>query len=250
VEYKTGNPGLNERTFSAVPLPAVGEPRMTLQGTVNKSFLMLVVLLLAALCNWMLFFNAGGDAAAVMGLLFVGVLGGTILGLIISFRQKSAPYLAVPYAACEGLALGGLSAIFEKRYPGIAIESVALTFGVMAVLLLAYRSGLIKVTEHFKAMVIGATGAIFLLYLVAFVLGFFHVQVPFLNDASPLGIVVSLAIIVVASLNLVLDFDFISSGVAGGAPRYMEWYGAFGLMVTLVWLYLEILRFLAKVRQR
>lgn len=250
MEYKTGNPGLNERTFAAVPRPAVGEERMTLQGTVNKSFLMLAVLLLAALWPWVRFFDASGDPAAVLGLMMVGLVGGFILALVISFRQTTAPYLALPYAALEGLAIGGISAIFERRYPGIAIQAVALTFAVMAVLLVAYRSRLIRVTEHFKAIVVGATLAIALLYAVSFILGFFHVRVPFLNDASPLGIIVSLAIIVVAALNLVMDFDFIETGVERGAPRYMEWYGAFGLMVTLVWLYLEILRLLAKMRQR
>jgi uncharacterized YccA/Bax inhibitor family protein len=250
MEYKTGNPGLNERTFAAVPRAAVGEERMTLQGTVNKSFVMLAVLLLAALWPWVRFFDASGDPAAVFGLMMVGLVGGFILALVISFRQTTAPYLALPYAALEGLAIGGISAIFERRYPGIAIQAVALTFAVMAVLLVAYRSRLIRVTEHFKAMVVGATLAIALLYAVSFILGFFHVRVPFLNDASPLGIIVSLAIIVVAALNLVMDFDFIETGVEHGAPRYMEWYGAFGLMVTLVWLYLEMLRLLAKTRQR
>ena len=250
MEYKTGNPGLNDRTFAAVPRAAVGEERMTLQGTVNKSFLMLTVLLLTALWSWGRFFGAGGDPAAVSGLMAVGLVGGFILALVISFKQTSAPYLALPYAALQGFAIGGISAIFERRYPGIAIQAVGLTFGVMAVLLVAYRSRLIKVTEHFKAMVFGATGAIALLYVVSLVLGFFHIQVPFLNDASPLGVIVSLAIIVVAALNLVMDFDFIQTGVERGAPRYMEWYSAFGLMVTLVWLYLEILRFLGKARQR
>jgi uncharacterized YccA/Bax inhibitor family protein len=250
MEYKTGNPGLNDRTFAAVPRPALGEERMTLRGTVNKSFVMLTVLLLAALWPWARFFAASGDPAAVLGLMTAGLVGGFILALIISFKQTTAPYLALPYAALEGLAIGGISAIFERRYPGIAIQAVALTFAVMAVLLVAYNSGLIKVTEHFKAVVVGATFGIALLYLVSFILGFFHIQVPFLNDASPLGIIVSLAIIVVAALNLVMDFDFIQSGVERGAPRYMEWYSAFALMVTLVWLYLEILRFLAKTRQR
>jgi uncharacterized YccA/Bax inhibitor family protein len=250
VEYKTGNPGLNERTFAAVPRAAVGEERMSLQGTVNKSFLMLTVLLVAALWPWTRFFEAGGDPAAVSGLMLSGVVGGLIVGLIITFRQTSAPYLALPYAALQGLAIGGISAMFERRYPGIAIQAVALTFGVMAALLLAYTSKLIRVTEHFRAMVVAATGAIALLYLASFILGFFHIQVPFLNDASPLGIIVSLAIIVVAALNLVMDFDFIQTGVERGAPRYLEWYGAFALILTLVWLYLEILRLLGKTRQR
>jgi uncharacterized YccA/Bax inhibitor family protein len=250
MDYKTGNPGLNEKTFAAVARPMAGEAPMTLQGTVNKSFLLLVVLLLTALWSWTRFFAAGGDPAAVGATMLVGLIGGLVLALIIAFKQTTAPYLSVPYAALEGLAIGGISAIFEKRYPGIAIQAVALTFGVMGALLFAYTSGIIKVTEHFKSIVVGATGAIALVYLVSFVLGFFHINVPFLNDASPLGILVSLAIIVVAALNLVMDFDFIHSGIERGAPRYMEWYSAFGLLVTLVWLYLEILRFLGKMRQR
>ena len=250
MEYKTGNPGLNERTFAAGPRAAVGEARMSLQGTVNKSFLMLTVLLVAALWPWTRFFEASGDPAAVSGLMLSGVVGGLIVGLIITFRQTTAPYLALPYAALQGLAIGGISAIFERRYPGIAIQAVALTFGVMAALLLAYTTKLIRVTEHFRAMVVAATGAIALLYLASFILGLFHIQVPFLNDASPLGIIVSLAIIVVAALNLVMDFDFIQTGVERGAPRYLEWYGAFALILTLVWLYLEILRLLGKTRQR
>jgi uncharacterized YccA/Bax inhibitor family protein len=171
MEYKTGNPGLNERTFAAVPRPAVGEGRMTLQGTVNKSFLMLSVLLLAALWPWMRFFAASGDPAAVVGLMMVGLVGGLILALVISFKQTTAPYLALPYAALHGLAIGGISAVFERRYPGIAIQAVGLTFGVMAALLVGYSFGLIMVTELLKAMVVAATGAIALLYVVSLILG-------------------------------------------------------------------------------
>jgi uncharacterized YccA/Bax inhibitor family protein len=249
MDYKTGNPGLNEKTFANVPLPVAGGERMTLKGTVNKSFLMLTVLLITALWVWAQFFSSGGNPASVVGFMIAGCLGGLVLALIISFRQTTAPYLALPYAALEGLAVGGISAICERRYPGIAIEAVALTFGVMAAMLAAYAFKLIKVTEHFKAMVVAATGAIALVYIASFILGFFHIQVPFLNAPTPLGIFVSLAIIVVAALNLVMDFDFIQTGVDRGVPRYMEWYGAFGLMVTLIWLYLEILRLLAKTRR-
>jgi uncharacterized YccA/Bax inhibitor family protein len=162
----------------------------------------------------------------------------------------TAPYLAVPYAALEGLVIGGISAVLEKKYPGIAIQATALTFAVLAVLLLAYSTGLIQVTQRFRAIVVGATGAIFLLYLVTMVLNLFHVATPFMYDSSALSIGLSLIIVGVAALNLVLDFDLIQSGVAQGAPRFMEWYGAFGLLVTLVWLYMEILRLLSKVRQR
>ena len=146
--------------------------------------------------------------------------------------------------------MGALSAVLERRYPGIAIQAVALTFAVLGAMLLAYRTGLIRVTQRFRAIVVGATGAIMLLYLVSTVLSFFHVSLPFLYSSSPLSIGISLVIIAVAALNLALDFDMIESGVAQGVPRYMEWYGAFGLLVTLVWLYLEILRLLANTRQR
>ena len=246
---RSGNPSLNEKTFAGQPRPAVAGERMTLQGTVNKSFLMLIVLLAAALWPWSQYLS-GGDPAVVSTSIMVGAIGGLVLALIISFKAHMAPYLALPYAALEGLAIGGISAMLERRYPGIAIQAVGLTFGVLAVLLFAYKAKLIRVTDRFRAIVIGATGAIALVYLITMVLGFFHVAVPVLNSSSPLGIIISLVICGVAALNLVLDFDLIESGVTQGAPRYMEWYGAFGLMVTLVWLYLEILRLLANTRRQ
>ena len=246
---RSGNPGLNDKTFAGLPRPASVAERMTLAGTINKSFLMLVVLMAGAFWPWSQYLSTG-DAGSVSAALLVGALGGLVLALIISFRQTLAPYLALPYAALEGLAVGGLSALLERRYPGIAIQAVGLTFGVLAVLLVAYRTGLIRVTERFRAIVIAATGAIALVYLVSMVLGFFHVNVPVLNSGSPLSIVLSLVIIGIAAMNLLLDFDLIESGVAGGAPRYMEWYAAFGLMVTLVWLYMEILRLLANSRRQ
>jgi uncharacterized YccA/Bax inhibitor family protein len=246
---RSGNPGLNEKTFASQPRPTALDERMTLQGSINKSFLLLVVLLAGALWPWSQYLSSG-DVSVVSSSVLVGALGGLVLGVIISFKATMAPYLALPYAALEGLAIGGISALLERKYPGIAIQATGLTFGVLAVLLVAYRTRLIRATERFRAIVIGATGAIALLYLLSMVLGFFHVAVPVLNDASPLGIIVSLVIVGVAALNLVLDFDLIESGVAGGAPRYMEWYAAFGLLVTLVWLYMEILRLLSKVRRQ
>ncbi len=246
---RSGNPGLNDRTFAGLPRPVAAGERMTLQGSINKSFLLLVVLLAGALWPWSEYLSTGDISVAGTAIL-VGALGGFVLGLVISFKATTAPYLAVPYAALEGLAMGGISAILERRYPGIAIQAVGLTFGVLAVLLAAYSMRLIRVTQQFRAIVIGATGAIALVYLIAFVLGLFHVGVPVLNDATPLGIIVSLVICGVAAMNLVIDFDLIESGVAQGAPRYMEWYSAFGLLVTLVWLYMEILRLLSKVRRQ
>jgi uncharacterized YccA/Bax inhibitor family protein len=222
---------------------------MTLQGTVNKSFLLLAVLMGAALWPWSQYLASGNPA--VVGLpVIVGLVGGLVLALIISFRPMTAPYLSVPYAALEGLVLGGISALLEKRYPGIAIQATGLTFAVLAALLLAYSLRLIRVTQRFRAIVVIATGAIFLMYLVSTVLSLFHVATPFLYSSSPLSIGISLVIIAVAALNLLLDFDLIESGVAQGAPRYMEWYGGFALLVTLVWLYMEILRLLGNLRQR
>jgi uncharacterized YccA/Bax inhibitor family protein len=248
-QIKSGNPGLNDRTFSGLPRPALASERMTLQGTIHKSFLLLVVLMAAALWPWSQFLATGNPGVVLLPVM-VGAIGGLVLALIISFRPMTAPYLAVPYAALEGLVIGGISAVLEKKYPGIAIQATALTFAVLAVLLLAYSTGLIQVTQRFRAIVVGATGAIFLLYLVTMVLNLFHVATPFMYDSSALSIGLSLIIVGVAALNLVLDFDLIQSGVAQGAPRFMEWYGAFGLLVTLVWLYMEILRLLSKLRQR
>jgi uncharacterized YccA/Bax inhibitor family protein len=246
---RSGNPGLSDKTFAGLPRPVEASERMTLQGTINKSFLLLVVLLGAALWPWSQYLSSG-NTAVVLPPLIAGALVGLVLALVISFKATLAPYLAVPYAACEGLAIGGISALLEKRYPGIAMQAVGLTFGVLAALLLAYSTRLIRVTQMFRSIVVGATGAVFLLYLVTTVLQLFHVGVPFMNDASPLSLGLSLVIIGIAALNLVLDFDLIERGVTQGAPRYMEWYSAFGLLVTLVWLYMEILRFLAKARSR
>jgi uncharacterized YccA/Bax inhibitor family protein len=245
---RTGSPGLNENTFARLPQAGIGVEGMTLKGTIDKSFLLLIVLMAAALYPWSQM--AGGDLQSVSTTLLLGGIGGFVLAIIISFKATLAPYLAVPYAALEGLAVGGLSAILEQHYRGIAIQAVGLTFGVLAVLLIAYRLRLIRVTAQFRAMVIGATGGIALLYLATMVLGFFHVSVPVLYAATPLGIGISLVIVAVAALNLVIDFDYIERGVAGGAPKFMEWYCAFSLMVTLVWLYIEMLRLLSKVRSR
>ncbi len=245
---RSGNPSLSERVFANQPRPAFGAERMTLQGSINKAFLLLVVLLAGAFWPWSQYLG-NGDVSVISTSLMIGAFGGLIVGMIISFKANLAPYLAIPYAALEGLAIGGISAMLETRYPGIAIQAVGLTFAVFAVMLVAYKLRIIRATERFRAIVIGATGAIALLYVVSMILGLFHVSVPLLNSSSPLGIIISLVIVGVAALNLILDFDFIESGAAQGAPRYMEWYAAFGLLVTMVWLYMEILRLLSKARR-
>jgi uncharacterized YccA/Bax inhibitor family protein len=181
----------------------------------------------------------------------VGGIGGFITALVTISRRTWAPATAPLYAVLEGFVIGALSAQFERRFPGIVIQSVSLTFATLFALLAIYRSRLIQATENFRLIVAAATGGIFLLYLVNFVLTLFtSIRMPYLHDGGPAGIVVSLFIVLVAALNLVLDFDFVETGAAAGAPKYMEWYGAFGLIVTLVWLYFEMLRLLSKIRRR
>jgi uncharacterized YccA/Bax inhibitor family protein len=179
-----------------------------------------------------------------------GLFGGFIVGLVTIFKKEWSPVTAPVYALLEGLALGGISAVFELRYPGIGIQAVSLTFGTLFVLLLAYSSGWIKVTDKMRLGIVAATGGIAVFYLLQMVLGFFGVHFTTINGSGPIGIGFSLVVVAIASLNLILDFDFIEQGVKIGAPKYMEWYGAFGIMVTLVWLYLEILRLLSKMRSR
>jgi uncharacterized YccA/Bax inhibitor family protein len=239
--FRTGNPALKETTFRGVSR-AYGEEAMTLQGTVNKTGVSLLVLLAAAAFVW--------NSANPMPFVFVGLVGGLVTALVTVFKRTAAPFTVPLYAAFEGLLLGGLSLVFEARYPGIVINAVGLTFGTLLVLLAAYSSGWIRPSENFKLGVVAATGAIGLLYLVSMVMGFFGKSIPFIHDATPIGIAFSLFVVGLAALNLVLDFDFIERGAASGAPKYMEWVGAFGLLVTLVWLYLEILRLLAKLQDR
>lgn len=248
---RSGNPVLTANTFGQLGGQlgaATAAEAMTIQGTVNKTFLLLLILLAPALYTWQKFY--AGDADAVAGLLVLGIVGGLIAALICVFKKSWAPVLAPLYAVFEGLVLGGISAQFEQKFPGIVIQSVGLTFGVLLALLLAYTSRLIKVTQNFRLGIVAATGGIALFYLVTMVLSFFGIQIPYIHESGWVGIGFSLFVVMIAALNLVLDFDFIESGAAAGAPKYMEWYGAFGLLVTLVWLYLEILRLLAKTRSR
>jgi uncharacterized YccA/Bax inhibitor family protein len=188
--------------------------------------------------------------AKAMPFMIGGLIGGLVLALVTVFKKEWAGFTAPGYAVCEGLVLGALSAIFELQYPGIVMQAVALTFGTLFCLLMAYKTQIIRVTEKFRLGVFVATAAIALVYLVSIVLGFFHIQVPFMVGSGLVSIGFSLFVVGIAALNLVLDFDMIERGAEAGAPKYMEWYGAFGLMVTLVWLYMEILRLLAKLRGR
>ena len=243
---RSNNPVLKERMFAGQV--AAGEA-MTIQGTVNKTGLLLLFVVVTAAWTWGLSHSETPEAAIPW--MLGGLLLGFVTALVTVFKNNWAPITAPIYALCEGLALGGISAMFNRAYPGIAIQAVSLTFGVLAVLLLAYKAGIVRATRGFKLGVIAATGAIMLVYLANMVMAlFFHTQMSFLYSSTPLGIGISVVIVIIAALNLILDFDLIETGARMGAPRYMEWYGAFALMVTLIWLYLEILRLLAKTRRR
>ncbi len=234
--FRSGNPALTAKTFEQYTRAGTSAEPMTIEGTVNKTGFLLFLLIVSASWPWTRFFGSGGNVASVMPFLVGGALGGLVLAIVTVFKKTAAPITAPLYAVAEGFA--------------IVIQAVGLTFGTLGALLLAYRSGLIKATENFKLGVVAATGGIALFYLVALGLGFFGVHIGFLHEGTTAGIVFSVFVVIIAALNLVLDFDFIESGVEAGAPKWLEWYAAFGLLVTLVWLYLEILRLLAKSRSR
>ncbi len=244
----SGNPALNDQTFRSIPYTGERES-MTVQGTVNKTGLLLLFVILTAGWTWHRFFLTS-DPSSVSGLIVIGAFGGLILALITAFKQTWAPVTAPVYSLLEGLFIGGVSSIAESQYPGIVIQAVGLTFGTLLALLAAYSSGLVKATENFKLGVMAATGGIFLIYLATAILGLFGAHIPYIHDSGLFGIGFSLFVVVVAALNLVIDFDFIEQGARSGAPKYMEWYGACALMVTLIWLYIEILRLLTKLRSR
>ena len=245
--FRSANPALKEKTFAGITA-AVGEPAMTLQGTSTKSLVLVLLTVFSASFTWTAV--ASGNVGILMPAAIIGGLGGFIVAMITIFKPTVSPYTAPIYAALEGLLLGAISSLYNTKFAGIPMQAVGLTFGVFLVMLMVYRLGLIKATERFRIGVVAATGGIAVMYLLSFVLSFFGVQMNFLHDSSPLSIGISLVIVGVAALNLILDFDFIERGVANRAPKYMEWYGAFGLLVTLVWLYLELLRLLSKLQGR
>lgn len=250
---RSGNPALKDSTFLDLGSGTVvrGDAGvMTLNGAVNKTAFLLVLTLAAALYPWSLYFANAADPT-VRTLAIAGALGGLVVALVTVFKKTWAPITAPLYALLEGLFVGGISAFAEARFPGIVMQAVALTFGTMGALLLAYRSGLIRASENFRLGVFAATGAIALLYLVNMGMRLFGFEgMAFIHESGTMGIVFSLVVVTIAALNLVLDFDFIESGVEARAPKYMEWYAAFGLLVTLVWLYIEILRLLMKLQSR
>ena len=239
---RTANPALRAEVFTNAQRYGSSEV-MTIQGTVNKTFIMICLVFFTASWAW-------SNPVQAIPFMWPAVIGGFIFAMITIFKKQWASITAPIYAVLEGVFLGAVSLMFERSYPGIVVQAVGLTFGTLFALLMAYKSGMIRATENFRLGVFAATGGIALYYLVSIVIGFFGVQVPMIHSSGPLGIGFSLFVVVIAALNLVLDFDFIEQGAEMGAPKYMEWYGAFGLIVTLVWLYIEILRLLSKMRSR
>jgi uncharacterized YccA/Bax inhibitor family protein len=247
---RSGNPALKESTFLDLGSGAIvrgGDNVMTVAGTANKTgFLLLLAVLTAAFTWYQVSTPAGVVGAAPY--LWGGLIGGLVLALVTIFKKQWAAVTAPMYALVEGFFLGAISAMYNQMFEGIVMQAVLLTFGTLFALLFAYRSGLIRATENFKLGVFAATGGIALVYLASMVLRFFGTDIPLIHESGMVGIGFSLFVVVIAALNLVLDFDFIEAGAEAGAPKYMEWYGAFGLMVTLVWLYIEFLRLLSKLR--
>lgn len=246
IPSKTGNPAFAGTIFDDWALADRRGQTMTIQGTSLKGLVLLAILTATASVSW----SQAGRGDLNMMLVFGSGIVGFVLALATIMRKTWAPVTAPLYAACQGLLLGAISNLFNQRFPGIATQAVGLTFGVLFIMLFLYGSRIIKVTDKLVMGIVAATGAVALLYIVTMVLSFFQIQVPFIFGAGPIGIGFSLFVVGLAAFNLLLDFDVIERGAATGAPKYMEWYGAFGLMVTLIWLYLEILRLLAKLQSR
>ena len=238
---RSGNPALQSSTFKN-HLSSTSEGAMTLSGTVNKTAISLILVILSAGYSW--------SSPVMHGLVIPAALLGFILALVTVFKPTLGHITVPAYAIAQGVFLGVISMVFNAQYPGIVVQAVFLTFGTLGALLLAYMSGLIKATENFKLGIVAATGGIALMYLINMVMSFFGSGISMISSNNTMGILFSGVVVVIAALNLVLDFDFIEEGAEMGAPKYMEWYGAFGLLVTLIWLYLEILRLLSKLYSR
>jgi uncharacterized YccA/Bax inhibitor family protein len=242
----SSNPAFARDVFAHMDWAGTRATSMTVTGTVGKTALLLAILSAVAGITW----TQAANHTLNPYVLFGSAIGGMILAFVTIFKPTVAPYTSPFYAALEGAFLGAISSLIEKRYPGIAMQAVGLTFATLAMMLFLYGTRIIRVTQRLAMGIVAATGAIALLYLVSFVLMFFGVAVPFIHGSSLLGIGFSLFVVGLAAFNLLLDFDFIERGAASAAPKWMEWYGAFGLMVTLIWLYLEILRLLRKLQDR
>ena len=245
---RSSNPVMTGKIFEKAGTLTADSSVMTINGTINKVGLMLLLVIGAAAYTWNMVM--GEEAGRAGTLAIVGAIGGFIVALITVFRPRSSAFTAPIYAILEGLFLGAISAIINARYPGVAFQAVLLTIGTLFTMLFLYRSGRIRATPRFRRGVMMATGAVFFAYMISWIMSLFGMPMGFMHSSGPLGILINLAIIVVAALNLIMDFDFIEKGSQMGAPKYMEWYGAFGLMVTLIWLYIEFLILLSRFAGR
>ena len=250
--FKSGNPALSEKRFRDTVLDDVvtHDNAMTVKGTMQKFGFLFLMTMGTAFYSWKEYAQGGN----VMPLILTGAIGGLVIAIVLMFKKEWSSFLAPLYGLLEGLFVGAISAYYNYAFagaaPNIIINAVGLTFGTAIAMYLLYSFRIIKATQKFKAIVMTATAGIAIFYLITFVLGFFGVTIPFLHEGSALGIGFSVFVVALAALNLILDFDMIEQGAALGAPKYMEWYGAFGLLVTIVWLYLEILRLLSKLSSR
>lgn len=237
---RSGNPALRESIYTGQHSMS-GKDAMTVQGAINKCFILFGLTVATAVYAWK---NPQMFAPYLMPIVIVAF----VIALVTIFKSTWSPVLAPVYALLEGLALGVISLFFETQFPGIAMQAVGLTFGVFFTMLVLYKSGTIRATGTFKKVVIGATAAIALVYIASMIMNMFGARIPYIHGSGPIGIGFSVFVVAIAALNLVLDFDFIEQSAQSGAPKYLEWYSAFSLLVTLVWLYLEILRLLSKLR--
>jgi uncharacterized YccA/Bax inhibitor family protein len=245
---KTSNPTLGEGIINRFAFAAT-DRAMTVQGSINKVALLLALVIAGAAFTWSKVMTSveNGVAFGVSGWMIGGSVAAFILAIVISFRQNLAPVLSPVYAVCEGLFVGAMSAYFEVMFPGLVLRAVLLTFSVLFALLFLYKTRIVKVTQRFRAILMAATIGICVAYFVTFIISLFGVKMNFMYGGGSLGLIISLVVVAIAALNLVLDFDFIEKGAESNLPAYFEWYGAFGLMVTLIWLYIAILRLLAIV---
>lgn len=247
--FKSKNPALSPEVFSNAKSMDGSSEFMTINGTVVKTMFLGLIVLASSLITWEIFQNSQ-DFSLIKPYVIGSSIAAFIVALVIISKKTTAPYLSPFYCVLEGLALGGLSAFMEEEFPGIVLQSIILTFGTLFSLLIIYRLGIIKVTENIKLIVASATMGIAVYYLFSLVAVFLGLELPYLHDDSTSGIILSLVVIAIVALNLVVDFDFIEKGAESRSAKYMEWYAAFGLMITVIWLYLEILRLLAKARRR
>jgi uncharacterized YccA/Bax inhibitor family protein len=244
---KTSNPALGENTFQGFPL--TDEAAMTFDGTLNKTAVLLLCAFVTAACAWSVYMGSR-SLVSVLPLFWIGTVGALVFAIITIVKKEWSPYTAPLYSLLEGLAIGSISAFLEAAFPGTAIKAVSMTFGVLFVMLFVYSLHIIPIRKKLRMGIVSATGAVALFYLSGFALSFFGINFGILNGGSYLSIGLSFVVVILAALNFILDFDFIETGVRTGVPKYMEWYGAFGVMVTLVWLYLEVFRLLGKIRSR